>query len=266
MFIPSALSMPALFGNTLDPDTQAIASRMTTAPSGDRLLLMNDLITGLKASGVWDKLDALWVTAAADSQAAGLNWISSSYTLTPVNSPAFTVDRGYAGDGSTSYLNTGLSPLAAAKAVLNSSSVGVYINNDPGASSSKIEIGAASTGQTLIGANDNGTSFRFRVNTGTTAFASGLTGGLGLTSVSRTASNVTTPYRDGVAKNASNAASTAQPEVPLFIGAANASGSAALFSDRRIAASFIGQSLSDTEMASLYSSLQTYLTNIGASA
>src|SRR5690606_35810663 len=80
---------------------------MTTPPTRARQLLINTTITNLIAAGLWPKLDVLYLLAAADEQAARLNWKNpGTFTCTAVNSPTFTADRGFAGDGSTSYLDT----------------------------------------------------------------------------------------------------------------------------------------------------------------
>ena len=52
-------------------------------------------------------MEGLWVTAAADAQAGRQNWVQDAYNLTTVKSPTFTADRGYQGNGTTSYLWTG---------------------------------------------------------------------------------------------------------------------------------------------------------------
>ena len=54
----------------------------------------------------------LKVQAAHSSQAALLNWVSTSYPSSTVNSPTFTTDRGYAGDGVSSYVASGYVPKA----------------------------------------------------------------------------------------------------------------------------------------------------------
>src|SRR5690606_38387446 len=46
--------------------------------------------------------------AAHDQQSANLNWVANTYDLVPQNAPTFTVDHGYAGNGSSAYLQTGM--------------------------------------------------------------------------------------------------------------------------------------------------------------
>ena len=99
-------------GITTDADYQAVLDRSTalgyTAPSAAQQELQNTLITDLKTAGVWDKLDLFYIFATdGDSDFATLNWKApSNFQATKVNSPTFTTDSGFSGDGSTAYLDT----------------------------------------------------------------------------------------------------------------------------------------------------------------
>ena len=93
--------------------TAAFIARITT-PSAPRAVAYNNLITGLVNSGVWAKLDGLYVYAAADSPTALTNLVQSSFGQTTHGSPSFATDTGYSGDGGTStYLDTGFDPTTA---------------------------------------------------------------------------------------------------------------------------------------------------------
>src|SRR5699024_9071210 len=102
-------------GLGLDVATSALAARMTVVPAGARLRAIDAAVRALKASGVWPRMTALYMIAAHDAHAARLNWWQPLYDLTAVNSPAFTIDRGYAGDGTASYLDTGWAPSLGAQ-------------------------------------------------------------------------------------------------------------------------------------------------------
>lgn len=88
------------------PEALALFARMTTQPTDARKTVINTFITSLKTAGVWDKLDAMYVFAAANQQAALLNWIADTNNATAENSPAFTADEGIQGNGTNSYDNT----------------------------------------------------------------------------------------------------------------------------------------------------------------
>ena len=119
-----------------DTDYQAVLDRSTalgyTAPSASQQTLQNTLVEDLKTAGVWDKLDVFYVFATdGDSDFATLNWKApSSHQVTKVNSPTFTADSGFTGDGTSAYLNTSFRPLTNGNNYqANNASIGVYYNS-----------------------------------------------------------------------------------------------------------------------------------------
>ena len=119
-----------------DPDYSAILSYAQTQgyaiPSNSQVALQSALVTDLKAAGVWDKLDVFYVFATnGDSDFATLNWKApSSHQVTKVNSPTFTADSGFAGNGSSSYLNTNYNPAnSGTNYTLNDASISIWSNN-----------------------------------------------------------------------------------------------------------------------------------------
>ena len=81
-----------------------------TLPSGGQQVLQNNLIIALKSAGVWAKLDTFCVWATdGDSDFALVDWIRLS-NYTAVNSPTFTSNQGYAGNGTTSYIDSNFNP------------------------------------------------------------------------------------------------------------------------------------------------------------
>jgi len=104
-------------GSGYDPDAEALFARFTTPPTVERKAAINALIVALKGASAWEKLDVLYVRAAADSQAARLNWKQDQYNSTAVSSPAFTADRGFTPDGAASYLSSGFNPTVATDAL-----------------------------------------------------------------------------------------------------------------------------------------------------
>jgi hypothetical protein len=148
----------------VDADYQAILDRSTalgyTAPSPAQQTLQNTLVTDLKTAGVWDKLDLFYVFATdGDGDYATLNWKTpASFQATKVNSPTFTTNGGFAGDGTSSYLGTNYTPNTDAVNVTSTSmSAGGYEKIFP-----------TSTYGTIIGAdninNDVLTSSKFAGN------------------------------------------------------------------------------------------------------
>jgi len=91
-----------------DPDYQAILDYATTQgytlPSAGQQALQNQLVVDLKAAGIWSKLDTFAVFATdGDSDFALIDWIRLSQ-YTAVNSPTFTTNQGFTGNGTSSYI------------------------------------------------------------------------------------------------------------------------------------------------------------------
>jgi hypothetical protein len=89
--------------------------------SSGRQTIVDDLIAGLKADGVWSKLDRLWLTATENTQSALIDLVATS-TATPVNSPTFAANLGYTGsNASNKYIDSNLA---------NNSGTGNYSLNE----------------------------------------------------------------------------------------------------------------------------------------
>lgn len=97
-------------GTIFDPDYQAVLNYATslgyTLPSAAQQIKQNQLMLSLKAAGVWSKLDTFAVFANDGSSNFGLiDWKRLSL-YTAVNSPTFTSNVGFQGNGTSSYINS----------------------------------------------------------------------------------------------------------------------------------------------------------------
>jgi len=97
-----------------DADYQAVLDYATTQgytlPSSGQQTLQNQLVVDLKDAGVWSKLDTFGVFATdGDSDFALIDWIRLSQ-YTAVNSPVFATNIGFAGDGTSAYIDTNFNP------------------------------------------------------------------------------------------------------------------------------------------------------------
>lgn len=255
--------IPLTTGGGYLPEATALFGRMTVQPDATRKGLINTLIKSLKDGGVWSKLDALWLAAAHDAQAARRNWIADAFNLTAVSSPAFVADRGYQGDGVASYLDTGFTPSSAGgKFTLNSASFGLW---------SRTAAASASTTNYDMGANPSGTNradMRARRSDGNASSyvndgsfdGPPSPDGSGYFAALRSVAGTRRLRRNTVQLGSYAIASVALPSTSVTLLAAGGVG----HGSRQIAAAFIGGGLSDAESDALYSALNTYLQAIGA--
>jgi len=250
------------------PEADLLIDTMTVRPQGNRAFLISDTIRRLKAADIWAKLDVLWMLAAETSQAARLNWKSpGTYTCSEVNSPTFTADRGYAGNGTTSYLDTGWIPNTnGVQLTQDSASIGVYINaGTDTANALASAIGADQSGGLFIRPRAATDTLNGRVNqTSSVAFSGTVGTRYGLTVFDRSASTTTTAFRNGASVGTFATASSGRPIVAVFIGCINSAGAAAQFVDNRIATAFSGASLTATQHTALHAINNAYLNSMGA--
>jgi hypothetical protein len=97
-----------------DADYQAVLDYATTQgytlPSASQQLLQNQLVVDLKDGGIWSKLDTFAVFATdGNSDFALIDWIRLT-DYTAVNSPAFTTNVGFIGNGTSAYVDTNFNP------------------------------------------------------------------------------------------------------------------------------------------------------------
>lgn len=96
-------------------EAKVLFAAMTVQPNGARKTLINKTIRRLKASGAWALMDVFYMMAAHDEQAGRLNWKApGSFTLANIGGgSAFTVDRGFKGNGTSTAQDTTYNPATA---------------------------------------------------------------------------------------------------------------------------------------------------------
>lgn len=247
-------------GAVYAPQTDALLARMTVEPNGVRRSLINDLIVTLVNANLFTEMDGLYILAAHDAQASRLNWVSSSFDLTTVSAPTFTTDRGYQGNGTSSYLTSGFNPTTAPspKFLQNDGHLGVWPLTST--AQDRDDIGNGNSFIRSLGAG--GTSAVARVNQASTGQIVNSTTAIGHTVASRLNGTTLNGYRNGAAALSPAVASAAPSNTPFYV----CSGGVAAFSSKQIAAAHWGAGLTSGEVSTVYSAIHTYLQAIGASA
>jgi hypothetical protein len=253
------------------PQATALFARMTPPPNFSRKVLINKTISNLLACGVWGSFDALYLTAAASSQAASLNWVQNAYNLSVVNSPTFVADRGFNGDGSTSYLTTGFNPATAPSPhfTQNSGAISVSDRTTRAGNSNAVQFGGS------VSTNYNAVilvytvlspPFLARINAvGGGVVQAANSGSAGRYIVSRTGSTATTSYKAGASMGVvASAASIAVPNSTMFLDANDNAGTPALFSSDQLSQASIGASMTAGQAACFDSAIAGYLAGVGA--
>lgn len=248
---------------SLNSETSALIAAMTTAPTAERVAQIDSLITSLKNSGVWAKKRTIYVLAAADSQAASLNWKNpGANTITILTgTPVFNADRGYTFNNLNG-LDTNFNPTTAG-IVLNSESLSVWVRNNLATNT----YAAGTNGSAIQPRRSTGdnASANSQTSTLTTGTAGAMTTSVGLSAISRSASGNFIFYKNGSAYETLTRASVGVDNHNLIIGGRNnASGALNGGSAYEVSIVTMGDSMTADEMAAEYSAFSTYMTAVGA--
>jgi hypothetical protein len=255
---------------TFDADYQAILDRGTalgyTLPSPAQQQKQNQLVLDLKASNIWTSLDILYVPATdGDSDFATINWITpASFQLTKVNSPTFTTNIGFTGNGSSMYLNTGWAPNPnTVHFALNDNCAFAHLNHTSSAIPTSFDFGFKNTASGRILLKGGSLSNHTYADNATGTGVGGPTSTpQGFFQVQRTASNVQRLLKNAsqVGSTNSNASDTISTR-NCYLLCLNENGTAANFTDGTISFFGIGSSLSAKE-SDLYTAWNTYFTSL----
>ena len=262
----------------LDPDAVRWANAVRAAGStvsAARLGLVSGLIVSLKQARSGPGTDSAWTLTddygfpAAENTVQGLLSLKQLRLGTAVNSPTFTVDRGFTFDGATNYVDTGLIPNShAVRASRPSNRLGVY--NRTLTAGNGMDIGGSNGNPRLL-------QFRSRASTNLAVYAAATAN---VVAAVTQADNrgwmggqrdglVPSPclfFRNGVQYDSQPSVSDggSLPTFAIYLGCANSAGTPASFRPGNLAAWAFGAPLSAAQALAEYNAIQTYMTAIGA--
>lgn len=234
-----------------------------TLPSDAQKLKQNQLVLDLKTSGAWDKLDTFANFATnGSSQFALIDWKRLSL-MTAINSPAFTVNQGFEGNGTSSYINTNFVPSTALKYSLNNCSFGYYAYSVLNVSGFKINIGARNSGSSGLTYEVGNYAENLFINTNNalSGVLSNSSLNLGLRHFNRVSSAGSNYYNStGLVGSNTNISGTLSSRA-FFLFCLNNSGSAGFFSNTDMSFFFAGASLV-SENNAFNLALTTYMNSL----
>lgn len=248
------------------PETKQYIAAMSPTPDRLHVVAYNMFFKQtLDAVGSLSKLDILYLLANFNSQGARINAANvSAFTAVAVNSPAFVVDRGYTGDGLTSYLDTGFNPGDGGSHAFkqNDGQMGVHVTSSSTVAAGTIaDVGITNCALNVLQAASGGL-VRAMSSTGDTFAKNNNT--QGAISYSRSASSGESVYSNGAFIAAKVRASAAPTNVSMYICGRNDLGVLVAGSTRQIGAVYAGSGLTDAQMLGLYNAVATYLRAVGA--
>ncbi len=216
---------------------------------------MDKLIRSLKAAGSWYKMDALYVFAAHEEQAAKRNWIQDAFNIATSSVATFVANSHFVGNGTSDTLSTSFNPTTGTKKfTLNSAHMAAWSVSDlaiggsttsylVGNTTSYLARGGAAAGS-IVSHPNNSTDNTYN-STDT------LPGHIGW---DRSASNLFEVYANGVDVGGTTTASTSLTSASFQICAAGGT----RWGNNEIRFVHFGSSMSAAEWLATYNALNTY--------
>lgn len=251
--------------NELTAETQKLIGKMSVTPPQGRSFLIDQVIRDLQQGGVWGSLDVLYIFAAHVQQAALLNWKDpATFTGSAVNSPTFTTDVGFTGNGSTAYIDSTFNATTANGLFAQNSGHLSAWSKLVAADSAGIcgTLGALGSGNSYITPRFTGDNHFSEINSASVGgVAQANTDGSGFWVTTRSTSTVTDAYRNGDFFDTNDAPGTSAAPgntTMIFLGEAANRGSA------QLTMGSIGGNLSSSQIKVFYQAVRKYMISVGA--
>jgi hypothetical protein len=257
--------------SSLDPDAQAfITAAAITNPTQQTAI--NTLVVSLKADGLWTKMKAIYPFVGGSSFSHKFNLknpadTNAAFRLT-FNGGWVHSANGAQPNGTNGYADTFLNP--SISLAQNSTHLSYYSRTNA-LNTSQLEIGVfplpAGVGSSCFGISLNLAPighFRNRVSTSTPSTSYIPTDSRGLFVSSRIISTQQKVYKNGVLQETANINSNGIANLNISIAGIRIDTiTVSDFSAKQVAFASLGDGLTDTEAANLYTAVQTFQTTLG---
>jgi hypothetical protein len=249
-----------------DVDAQAFFARVTTAGgtlTTTEMDATNQLVLDMKSAGIWTPMKAIYPMVGASAAACAQNLKSASFTGTFSSGWTFA-NTGVKGNGSSTYMDTSLTPIGSL--FQNSTHLSFYSRTTGDISSPMVEMGSYNN---LSGGNGTYivTSFFSTIypNLNSAESPGGstpYTNRLGFKMFNRVDSSNVRVFNNGTFLQSYARTSTTLNNLSLYVGAYHRDDSTTLSNDLECAFSSIGDGLTDTEASNFYTAVQAFQTTL----
>lgn len=258
----------ALLGAPYDAD--ALAWRRAVLAQGGtvsaaQLARIARLVRALKARGVWEPLDRLWIFAAETPLQALTDLRTRSLATLSPTPPGFTALRGFIGNATSAYIDLGVAASALTRYTQSASHQMVYIRDGDGVTN--LWVGARDSGSgyssdCAFGATTT-MSFALQSSGSGTSFSQGAQDGIHIAErIGSAIGIVSNNGKDETSQPVATAALRATSNLTIL--ARNSSGSYAQHSGSRAAAASFGGALGASGRAALAIAANGYASSVGA--
>lgn len=233
-----------------------------------RLIIVDQFVFAEKASGTWALTDDYWGVWAENAIQA-LTSLKQRRLAVAVNSPTFTTDRGYVGDGVSSYINLGFDcSVNGINCTGTNQRIGAYERTNLASAGATVSVVNGTTqALTIVNRNSGGSTAIGRQNFSTASFTLSPQDSRGLKATSRAGGGTTSlMYDRGVRLTDATGLTvgSAAPTGALYAMAQNTSGVATGFRACSLGFVVVGGPLSDAQELAQYANIQAFATSVGA--
>jgi hypothetical protein len=239
----------------VDPDAAAFFARVTAAGgtlSATEKTAVNTLVVTMKANGTWTPMKAIYPMVGASAAACAQNLKSSSFTGTFTSGWTFA-STGATPNGSSAYMNTGLTPSVN----LSQNNVHLSYYSRTNIIANQLEMGSYSGANLcylIFNYNNSGFSALNCPDTARPTPANPTTGFL----IGSRISSLEEKYYTNNVSQTRTALSTGLNTNSMYVGAGNSG----LYSSKQCAFSSIGDGLDATQASNFYTAVQAFQTTL----
>ena len=254
-----------VFETETETETETIMyiNNLTTLISPEQIaavdLFVKNIKSGFAITNLSDVFDVMYLYANETEEIALRNLVKNANHSVAVNSPTFTASNGFAGDGSTSYINSNFAPSQGVNYTQENASYGVYCNTDKAADEHimSTRIASGNSESTLLPRAAAGNT-QYKIN-GPSAvnYAYNIGTSQGMFIVSRNGTSVFIA-KDGVIEASGTSPLSGLSTYPFTILARNSGGTMGLFTTREVGFAFAARSLTEEECGIIHNAYNQY--------
>ena len=253
-----------IVGITTDADAQAfITAAAITDPTQQTAI--NNLVVGMKADGIWTKMKAIYPFVGGTASTHKWNLkdprdLDAAFRLV-FNGGWTHSSNGATPNGTNGYADTKLAPSSSLSTT--SAHFTTYLRTNSTGATCDIGSFLSNARMILYSRYPSSETYATISNSG---YPIGVpfptTDSTGLWQTIRENNTNTKIFQNTIKKADGAVAFSTLPNVPFYIGAVNNTSVASLFSNRQTSFSTIGNGLTDTEAANLYTRVQAFQTSL----
>ena len=253
-----------IVGITTDADAQAfITAAAITDPTQQTAI--NNLVVGMKADGIWTKMKAIYPFVGGTASTHKWNLkdprdLDAAFRLV-FNGGWTHSSNGATPNGTNGYADTKLAPSSSLSTT--SAHFTTYLRTNSTGATCDIGSYLSNARMILYSRYPSSETYATISNSGyPIGVPFSTTDSTGFWQTIRENNTNTKIFQNTIKKADGAVAFSTLPNVPFYIGAVNNTSVASLFSNRQTSFSTIGNGLTDTEAANLYTRVQAFQTSL----